>query len=618
MNNFINDIILETDPNYSVISVDHPFELDSFRYDDIYSYIANLDNFLETREEDIDIIPLSKLDNSGEKNSVLMSSDGELKWQQISKKIEPNIAVSSTYDETFLYQGINTMILGNFRWVDNMSVVSTKIIPSPTGGQLTTSLLLQDSSDDEWVKLRAYITTENEKFTATSQTQSGDSYSLTFETEKDNFDILGCDIIDTNGTVAKVQSLDNLVTHERDNDVIKSVSSTRYSISVIKEDGSVYNWGQIGTADRLPPVDVGNFRQVDGSYYCHIGLTDEGQIYGWGYSSYTARKIMDYAPSTNNFIYVCVGFDFGLAITDTHDLYHWGSSTRVNPDLLPSRYTTVTDGKDDKSADDFIKVVGSYKVGGALRRDGRLHIFGAADFYNLINDAPTYDDIIDFDFTYKSGVYLRANGEVGQWGSFYYPIPDFQGKTIIKVIGGKYIHQAVSSDGYLFTWGSSSLTSVAGSYRTGVRDSTSYDYIGVYVQDDMTVRPFTKVSTLSPQAEVNNNAPSPTSFFTRASGNVIEGYTRSYLIDTQLTTNTFYISTARLGYHIYNSDYRDEQYFTFFDVESYNLIGNDTIEVNYKEVEINTSKLTFYYSTKTNYEISNRLQFDVDKKIIGE
>lgn len=617
MSNFNNEIILETDPYYSVISVNEPFPIDDIRNDSIYRYMANLDNFLETREQDMDIIPLDKLDKSGDYNNILTADTNGLKWQKISKQVEGKLRISIGHDETVLYQGA-TMELGNFNWVDNMNIVSTRIVPELNGGQLTTKIQTQESNEHSWAFVYPSTVTEHVRFNLTSQTTNVHGNNLIeFRTLKDNFDIVGSKLVDTDGNVVTVTEHIDSIADEKFNDIIKTVSATRYSISVIAEDGSINNWGQIGTADYKPPADVKNFKQVAGGYYAHVGLTDDGRIYGWGYASYTAGKIINYVPGTNDNIFVTTGFDFGLAINTNHDIIHWGSSTRVNTSLLPPRNTSKTSGLADRSADDFIKVAGGYKVAGALRRDGRLHIFGAADYYNLIANAPTYDDIIDFDLNYKSGVYLRADGTVGQWGSFSYPVPDFGTDTIVKVIAGKYVHQAITSAGGLYTWGTSTLVNVVGRYRTGVIDSDSYDYIGTYINSDYSLGVFTSVTTSSPQADVNNNAPSST-FRCKQSGLVIQGYDRSYTTDIPLSTNDFYIVTSSTGYHTYGGDYRDKSYMTMFEPDTYTLIGDDKIEIKYKKTEINTDRLTFYYATKTNYEVATRLQFDLDSQIIGE
>lgn len=611
MTNF-NDII--TSDKLPII------KYDDIRNIDIYKYLANIDTLLDSRQNNIGNIPLSILDRSSSNRiSVLSLNNNIVEWNELSNKVKGYDRVSEKYDESFIYGGF-TMSVANFNWFDKLTITATKLVPSSGGGRLTTKLLTQGAEEMAWSKLYCSTISECIKFQVTSESTVNGDYLLSFTTLKNDLDIVGANVVGDNGVVASVISEVSTESDESMSNVIKLVASNQKSICVIKSDGSVLNWGQLSSTDFLPPVVPDGFVQVSGSYYSFCGLTEKGDIYSWGINTYTTIKLMEYTPSpgSRKFIFVTAGYDYGIAIDNNYDLVHFGATSRVNSTLFPSRYTTITDGLVDRSADDFIKVAGGYKVGGALRRDGRLHIFGAADYSNLIAGAPTMTNIVDFDVNYGSGIYLLSDGTVGQWGTgFTYTIPSFGTEKIVKVIAGRYIHQAISSSGKLFSWGTSSLINVVGASRSNIIDSDSYNYIGAYVSSDYSIKSYTKVATTSPEADVNRSTPGA-SITARPSGLVVNGYNKVIKIDKPIGTTNFYIQSSRLGYHTYSTDYRDESYMTMIPQSSVTLIGDGIVEVKYDTTTINTKKLTFFYKVRNNYELTSKLQFDVDSISIGE
>ena len=615
MSNFNNDIVLDSNLYYSII-MQTPIKNDDSRNESLYRYMANIDNLLDTREDDKNIIPVSQFDKTGGKNCVLMSNNNTLVWQEVSKKVQGQDRIVIAYDESFTYYGY-TMEAANFNWIDNVTVTSTRIFPGVQGGRITTKLVSQATLEQNWKKLYSSTLTEHTLFTKTREyTENGKKY-ISFNNKKNNFDLLGGSLVDTNGKVVDVVSVKNIKANEIYSDVRDPISVSSYTVSVILDDGSVYNWGAIGTTDFLPPANIKSFKQLSASTYAHLGLTIEGNIYGWGYNTVTCKRIIDGIPLDKKFVYCTTGFDFGIGITDTYDLIHWGGTSVVAPIHLPPRYTSKTEGMADRSADDFVKVVGGFKVAGALRRDGRLHIFGAADYYSLLADAPTFDDIVDFDLEYRTGVYLRRNGVVGQWGTNSYAIPSFGTDTIIKVKGDRYIHQAITSQGKIYTWGSSALVNVIGAVRNNVIESATFNYIGAYITSDYSIKPFTKVATTSPEAPVNNLAPAST-VKSRAGGLIIESYDLDFEISDSLGTNEFYVMTNTLGYHTLSGDYRDETVMVMLQRQEVKIVASNTLQVTYKTVDINTNKLTFFWKSKTEYEVATKLNFDLDSLRIGQ
>jgi hypothetical protein len=615
MENFSYEMVLVTNPTYSVISEDEPFKTDDIRNEDLYAYMANLDNFLYTREENFSTIPLNRLDRSGDRISVLMGGSAGLRWQKISRKVTGVDRAAVGFDESFKYQG-PTLITGNFNWIDGVSITLNSIIPGVTGGRATTKLLQQQTGENAWQYVTPTVTFTGTAFTKLNEVLNADNTSnLTVYNKKDDLNIVGQKILGSNGKLVNVLSEVSKEPLVKTGSVIKGVAATRTSISVILEDGSVYNWGQIETTDIRPPVAVKNFKQVASDYYAFAGLTEDGKIYAWGYGGYTSSKIIEFCPTASGFRHIAVGYDYGLAIDANYNLIHWGSTARVDPALLPSRYTTKTAGMTDRSADDFIKVAAGYQIGMALRRDGRIEAFAVKDYSNLIANKPTTSDFIDVDVNYQTALALKADGTVVQWGVTSYALPSFRGETITKVIAGRYIFQAISSLGNLFTWGTSTLTNITGTYRTGVVDTDSYDYIGAYVKSDYSIVAFTKVATGSPYDQVKNNAPATKA---KQGGTYTEGYTIVYKLSESLSADVFYPVTSRTAYHTYTTDIRDETQFTPLVYDTVTLISDATIEIKFKRTSINTSRITFLYGVKTPYEIATNIQFDMDSLRIGE
>jgi hypothetical protein len=634
MTDFYNDIILDTDVNYSILSIAENFKRDDIRNIDLYTFMTAVDNFLETRHDKTDRISIDVLDKSGEKNSVVYSNGSTLTWQKIGKIVEGVDRITITSDEAFVYEGA-TMVPGNFNWIEGVEIISTRIIPDNEGGVVTTKINLQQADENEWIKLYPKTTGEHHNFTEASWFNAGDTYEqntggntatastniVKFWSKQDNLgDVVGKTVVDKINHTAILGNRVSIWEDVKESQVIASMSSSKYSNSAITSDGTVTNWGQISDSDYVPPSDV-PFNQVVGSQYFHVGLTEEGFIKVWGYygSLYT-RRVYDYTPIEEGHQFVAAGYDCGLAINIDNDLVHWGSTIKVGPSLFPPRYTTKTEGNIDRTDDDFVKIDVGYYCAGALRRDGRLEMFGS-DANSQISTVPDYDDFVDFSVGYKGCLGIRANGDVVWWGNdttyMSYGRPDFADKTIIKVKAGKYNYSAISSTGECFMWGSPTNTTVFGVSKSDVSAIDFYEYSGVYSRSDFTFESFTKISTSEPWASINNNHPNQ-EVTLKSSGTYTAGFEHVYEVDNNLDINNFYIVNSKLGYHGYSSDLRDRKYFTFFEVENVQVMGDDVVEVNYKSLDINTKKLTFIYDVCNSHEICRKIEIGADTTVLGE
>lgn len=580
--------------------------LDDVRNDTVYTYTIKLKEFLDTRMNKFDKLPVSMIEPTGSLNSVLMSTSNGVVWKKLAKPVTGYLRVTNIDDDGIILTS-TTMLPGYFEEMTNCSIVTSNIVPTNFKSILRSKIFTQGIGETEWSLITPSITTLVTATDCIPEKSDMTNNRIVVISDSQNLDTMtDVYVMDKLGVSAKVTAFNSRTEVIKTNSVKKSVACSKYAVSIIGSDGQIKYYGQTSTADYMPPIIPNGFTCVNAGYYSFVGVGKDNKLYSWGYNSYTSKVLIDKLPTGNDFIYADLGFNYGLGLKEDKSIIWWGYDTYIDQ-------TTVPVGNN------FTKVVAGYRVGGALDTNGKLTVFAKSEYYNLLAGAPTTKVIKDFDINYQAGIYLTTTGEVGTWGTWSYALPSFAGKTIVKVFAGMYIMAAITDTGELIKWGYS--YTISGIKNTqNIVDIDSSSYFGALVTNTGKVETFAKASTMDPEYSVIATAPDASGFKAIMSGSYLAGIEYDMTLNSPIFLDDPYILSTSLGYAPQVGTTKDGYTMipkktltlgTTFNATSY-------ITIDYEPTIISTKSLGFYSEIGNKDELITKIELRLKKTKIGE
>ena len=598
--------IFNDDVDSSISSVLKKSYLDDIRNDSVYTYTIKLKEFLDTRMNKFDKLPVSMIEPTGSLNSVLMSTTNGVVWKKLAKPVTGYIRVTNIDDDSIILT-TTTMLPGYFEEMTNCSVIASNIVTTNVSSVFRSIIFNQGVGENEWSLVTPSITTlvmatdcipeksdmANKRIVVMSDAQNLDSMTDVY-------------VMDKLGVSSKVNKFNSRTEVYKTNDVKKSVACSKYAVSIIGSDGQIKYYGQTSTADYMPPVIPNGFSCVNAGYYSFVGVGKDNKLYSWGYNSYTSKVLIDKLPIGNDFVYADLGFNYGLALKEDKSIVWWGYDTYIDQTIVPV-------------GNNFVKIVAGYRTGGALDSNGKLYVFAKSEYSNLLANAPTNKVIKDFDINYQAGIYLTTTGEVGTWGTWAYTLPSFAGKTIVKVFAGMYMMAALTDKGELIKWGYSYI--ISGIKNTqNVVDIDSSSYFGALVTNTGKIETFAKSSTMDPEYSVIATAPDATGFKAIMSGSYLAGVEYDMTLNSPIFLDDPFILTTGIGY-AYQTGTTKAGY-TMIPKKTLTLgVTNLTtgyVTIDYEPTVINSKTLCFYGENGNKDEQITKIELKLKKTKIGE
>lgn len=236
--------------------------------------------------------------------------------------------------------------------------------------------------------------------------------------------------------------------------VIAVAAGQNYSLA-LRQDGSVYYWGNNSQASNLPPDLSGVVGVAAGPNHA-LAVLSNGLVRAWGLGTSGQTNI----PTTlSNVMAVAAGTTHSAALRSDGSVMVWGGTTTEAQTNVPAGLIKVTS----------IDAGGSQTL--ALREDGQLVAWGGRIQYPVPSDVK---NVAQFSVGPAFGALdlaLASNGLVRAWGGFGTAtnVPaNLSGITALEGAGGidqsTGIALAVRSNRTVFGWGGSgsaaSLTNV--------------------------------------------------------------------------------------------------------------------------------------------------------------
>lgn len=581
--------------------------LDDIRNDSVYSYTIKLKEFLDTRQNKFDKLPISLIEPTGSANSALMSTSTGVSWKKLTSPVQSFLRITNIDDDSIILT-TTTMLPGYFAEMTNASINTTSNIIQTNIKFVARSILFsQGATETEWSLITPTLTNIITATDCIPEKSDMSNKQITVISDSQNLDSMtDVYLVDKLGASAKVTTFNSRTEVYKTNNVKSAVACSKYAVSIIGDNGQIKYYGQVSDADYMPPVIPNGYTCVNAGYYSFVGVGADNKLYSWGYNSYTSKVLIDKLPLGNDFIYADLGFNYGLAMKEDKSIVWWGYDTYIDQTIVPT-------------GNNFVKVVAGYRVGGVLDTNGKLTVFAKSEYYNLLSTAPNNKVIKDFDINYQSGIYLTTTGEVGTWGTWAYSMPSLVGKTIVRVFAGMYMMAALTDKGELIKWGYSYI--VNGIKTTeSVIDIDSNSYFGALISNTGKVETFAKPSTMDPEFSVATKSPDASGFKAIMSGSYLAGVEYSISLDKPIFLDDPFIVTSNIGYSSILATTKDGYVMIPKKALTLGTLYNNIayITVDYTPTTLFSKSLSFYLEGGNKDEIINKIDIKLKKIKIGE
>lgn len=255
---------------------------------------------------------------------------------------------------------------------------------------------------------------------------------------------------------------------------VKSVCAANFHTFVIKEDNSLWGWGenscgQLGdgtTEDRLIPVKImDNVEQVSSTDNHTLALKTDGSVWGWGENKYS--KVSSDIPKydiikspiklMDNIKQVSAGANTSFVIKNDNSLWGWGynancqigDGTRHNSDV-PVKVMDNVQKVITSSGNHTLAIKNKTLYGWGVSSHGQLGFVA-----NTVTDSPKriMDNVADISAGRYESMAIKTNGELWNWGDDKdapYKVMD----KVIQASGWSGHFHAIKNDNSLWAYGS--------------------------------------------------------------------------------------------------------------------------------------------------------------------
>ncbi len=237
-------------------------------------------------------------------------------------------------------------------------------------------------------------------------------------------------------------------------------------LDLSEQDSTLINLPPSSDFMSVPKEMQGNIVDLAAGKTYGIGLDKNGKLHTWGYTRITEKVNLANIPDevqAANIVQLAAGEDHCVALDDNGQIYVWGN-TRLQQGKFSSDMTkamkNAAKGESDPSWD-IIQIEASNQFSAALSSDGTLYLWGNTNMADIKLRSQYQGNIAKVALTANEYICLMKDGTVAYTGykdkgSPFAAIPaGLEGKTVVDIAATSGSMAALTSDGEVFVWGSS-------------------------------------------------------------------------------------------------------------------------------------------------------------------
>ena len=239
------------------------------------------------------------------------------------------------------------------------------------------------------------------------------------------------------------------------------IGPSYWILDLSEQDSTLINLPPSSDFMAVPKELDGHIADIAAGRTYGIGNDTDGKIYVWGYTKITDKvNIKDIPEKVANtrILQIAAGEDHAVALAEDGELYVWG-----NTRLQQGKFTTDMTKAMKKGGDawDIIQLEASNQFSAALSSDGNLYLWGNGNMADIKMRKQYQGNIAKVALTSNEYICLLKDGTVAYTGykdkgSPFAAIPaGLEGKKVVDIAATSGSCAALTEDGQVFVWGSS-------------------------------------------------------------------------------------------------------------------------------------------------------------------
>ncbi|MBQ8073130.1 MAG: ABC transporter permease subunit [Clostridia bacterium] len=237
-------------------------------------------------------------------------------------------------------------------------------------------------------------------------------------------------------------------------------------LDLSEQDSTLINLPPSSDFMAVPQEMNGNIVDIAAGRTYGIGVATDGKIHAWGYTRITDKVDIANIPKEvqeADIVQLAAGEDHAVALSSDGQIYVWGN-TRLQQAKFSSDMTKAMKAaaKGEKSENwDIIQLEASNQFSAALSSDGTLYLWGNTNMADIKIRSQYQGNVAKVALTSNEYICLLKDGTVAyagykDKGSPFAAIPaGLEGKTVVDVAATSGSMAALTSDGEVYVWGSS-------------------------------------------------------------------------------------------------------------------------------------------------------------------
>ena len=239
------------------------------------------------------------------------------------------------------------------------------------------------------------------------------------------------------------------------------IGPSYWKLDLSEQDSTLINLPPSNDFMAVPKELDGHIADIAAGRTYGIGNDTDGKIYVWGYTKITDKVNIKDIPekiASARIVQIAAGEDHAVALAEDGELFVWGNTRLQQGKFSTDMNKAMKQGGD---AWNVIQLEASNQFSAALCSDGNLYLWGNGNMADIKLRKQYQGNIAKVALTSNEYICLLKDGTVAYTGykdkgSPFAAIPaGLEGKTVVDIAATSGSCAALTEDGQVYVWGSS-------------------------------------------------------------------------------------------------------------------------------------------------------------------